>query len=72
MTMRRLLIASLMLTGLSILSWVRADSADPQPCCDPIVVADPEECSGGTHDEAMQRYRCNQSRHWRTMLIGGK
>lgn len=70
MTMRRLLALGLVLSGLSIIPWVRADGS-PQ-CCEPIVAVEPDECQGGTHDEALQRYRCNQSRHWRNMLIGGK
>jgi hypothetical protein len=71
MTMRRLLAGSLVLTGLSVLSWVRADGSPQQSCCEPIVAVEADECTGGNHDEAVQRYRCNQSRHWRNMLIGG-
>ena len=71
MTMRRLLAACLGLTALSLISWSRAD-VPPCEACEPVIAIDSEECSGGNHDEALQRYRCNQSRHWRNMLIGGK
>jgi len=72
MTMRRLFAGSLVLTGLSLISWVRADGSHERPCCEPIIAVDSDECTGGNHDEALQRYRCNQSRHWRNMLIGGR
>lgn len=71
MTMRRLFALGLALSGLSIIPWVRADSSG-QTCCEPIVAAEGDECEGGTHDEALQRYRCNQSRHWRQMVVGGR
>lgn len=71
MTMRRLFAVGLILSALSIIPWVRADNAQ-RSCCEPIVAVDTDECTGESHDEAMHRYRCNQSRHWRSMLIGGK
>jgi hypothetical protein len=71
MTMRRLFVGMLVLTGLSVLSWVRADGSS-NCCCEPICVAGPEECSGAGHDEALYRYRTNQSRHWRQVVIGSR
>jgi hypothetical protein len=68
MTMRRLIAAGLVLSGLSVLSWSRADGDSRCPC-DPIIAVNPDDCGGGTHDEAMQRYRSNQSRHWRSMVL---
>ena len=72
MTMRRLFVGAMMLTGISVLSWVRADGTPSRSCCEPIAAVDAEECSGGDHDEAVQRYRTNQSRHWRQMVIGSR
>ncbi|MFO0804449.1 MAG: hypothetical protein U0791_15160 [Gemmataceae bacterium] len=50
----------------------RADGSAEPACCEPIVAVDGEACEGGNHDEALQRYRCNQSRHWRHMVVGGR
>jgi hypothetical protein len=72
MTTRRLYAVGLVLSGLSLLSWVRADGSPEQPCCAQIIAVDSENCSGSDHDEALQRYRCNQSRHWRHVVIGGR
>lgn len=72
MTMRRLFAVGLLLSGLSIIPWVRADGTNEKSCCDPVVAAEADECNGENHDEAMQRYRSNHSRHWRHMLVGGK
>lgn len=72
MTMRRLLALGLVLSGLSILPWVRADGSAEPSCCEPIAATEASECQGGTHDEAVQRYRTNQSRHWRNMVVGGR
>ena len=72
MTMRRVFVLGLILSGLSIIPWVRAEGTAQKACGEPIVTVDPEECTGGNHDEAMQRYRSNQSRHWRHVVIGGR
>jgi hypothetical protein len=70
MTLRRLLAGMLLLTGVSVLSWVRADGTNDCPsCCEPIAIEDADDCTGGNHDEALQRYRTNQSRHWRQMMF---
>ena len=73
MTMRRLFVGMLVITGLSVISWVRADGTrECHSCSEPIVATDAETCSGSNHDEALQRYRSNQSRHWRQQVIGGR
>lgn len=72
MTMRRMLAGCLGLTALSLISWSRADVPPCDSCCEPVIAVESEECSGGNRDEALQRYRCNQSRHWRNMLIGSR
>ncbi|HEY3789119.1 MAG TPA: hypothetical protein VGL71_09700 [Urbifossiella sp.] len=68
--MRRFFVGMLILTGLSVLSWVRADNPSGQTCCDPICAVDDESCTGENHDKALLRYRTNQSRHWRHLMIG--
>ena len=69
MTMRRLFVGMLILSGLSLLSWVRADNSSAPSCCEPVCAI---EADTGTtsHDEALQRFRTNQSRHWRQIMIG--
>lgn len=68
MTTRRLFVGMLLLFALSLISWVRADNAPPT-CCEPVV-AKSDDCIGRSHDEALQRYRTNQSHHWRQIVIG--
>jgi hypothetical protein len=58
----------LLLFGLSVISWMRADGS-AHPCCEPVCVEDGEDCNGAGHDEALQRYRSNQPRHWRQLVI---
>lgn len=72
MTMRRLFVGMMILTGLSVISWVRADGTPCHSCCEPVCSVDADTCTGASHDEAMQRYRSNQSRHWRQMVISSK
>jgi hypothetical protein len=69
MTMRRLFIGAMLLTGLSLISWVRADNSPESSRRDPVIVEDAINC-GGNHDEAFHRYRTNQSHHWRQIVIG--
>jgi hypothetical protein len=71
MTMRRLFIGTMLLTGLSVISWLRADGS-AHSCCEPICAVDGESCTGGNHDEALQRYRTNQARHWRQLVISSR
>ena len=69
MTMRRLFIGAMLLTGLSLISWVRADNSPEPSCSEPVLVEDADAC-GGNHDQAFHRYRTNQSHHWRQIVIG--
>ena len=72
MTMRRLFVGAMILTGLSVLSWVRADGTPTRSCSEPIIAVEPEACTGGNHDQAVQRFRTNQTRHWRQMVVGSR
>jgi hypothetical protein len=72
MTMRRLFAVGLVVSGLSIIPWVRADNSSCESCCEPIAIECSDDCSDEARDDAMSRYRCNQSRHWRQVLVGGK
>ena len=72
MTMRRLFVGAMILTGLSVFSWVRADGTPYRSCCEPIIAVDADVCTGGDHDEAVKRFRSNQTRHWRQMVVGSR
>jgi hypothetical protein len=65
MTLRRLTIAMTVVCGLCV--WGFAHSGEAPSIPDPVRVADGE---GASHDEALARYRTNQSRHWRHVAIG--
>jgi hypothetical protein len=68
MTLRRLTVAMMVAGGLCI--WGFAHSSDkPAPSADPLQV-EAGEGEGGTHDDAVARFRGNQSRHWRHVAIG--
>ena len=72
MTMRRLFVGAIILTGLSVFSWVRADGTPCRSCCEPIIAVDADVCTGGDHDEAVKRVRSNQTRHWRQMVVSSR
>jgi hypothetical protein len=68
MTLRRLTVSMMVAGGLCL--WGFARSSDtPAPNADPVLV-EAGEGHGGTHDEAVARFRVNQSRHWRHVAIG--
>lgn len=71
MTMRRLFVGAMILTGLSVFSWVRADGTPCRSCSEPIIAVDADDCTGGDHDESC-RFRSNQTRHWRQMVVGSR
>ncbi|QJW98151.1 hypothetical protein [Frigoriglobus tundricola] len=70
MTLRRLTVTAMIASGLCV--WGFARSSDtPAREADPVFV-ETGEAHGGTHDEALARYRTNQSRHWRHVALGLK
>jgi hypothetical protein len=71
MTLRRLMIAGVVLCGLCV--WGFAYSDVSSATADPVRVrAGTEAAEGGNHDEAEARWRSNQSRHWRHVAIGNR
>jgi hypothetical protein len=62
MTLRRLFVVTTLVCGVCV--WGFAHSGDaPGPA--PVEVS-----PDGTRDEALARYRTNQSTHWRYVAIG--
>lgn len=75
MTLRRVFVGVSLAFGLSVWSWCRADGNPVQagPAGPVAYAAEAAPESGqGNHDEAAARYRGNQSRHWRHVMIGGR
>jgi len=74
MMLRRLAAGMAVVFGLSVWSWFRADDNPVQArTADPVYATQAgEEAGGGNHDDAAARYRGNQSRHWRHVMIGGR
>jgi hypothetical protein len=66
MTLRRLSVALTLVGGLCVWGFALS-SAEPAPSSDPIPV---EDGVGGNRDEAVARYRANQSTHWRHVAVG--
>ncbi|MBN9122344.1 MAG: hypothetical protein J0I06_24925 [Planctomycetes bacterium] len=66
MTLRRLIVATVVLCGLCVWGFAHSDDA---PTTDPVR-AEGGAGGGGTHDEAAARYRANQSHHWRHVAVG--
>jgi hypothetical protein len=71
MTLRCVFVGVLVLFTLSAWAWCRpcGKQAHAQTA-DPVCAAEAAD-DGGNHDEAAYRYRHNQSRHWRHVMIGG-
>jgi hypothetical protein len=74
MTIRRLLIGTTLVFGLCV--WARARSGEPHPAAPTAPVYAVENAAdvhpGGTHDEAVARFRSGQATHWRQVVIGRK
>ena len=73
MRLRRVFVGLLVVGGLTALVWVRpgVKHAHAQ-AADPVYMAGAVSEGGGNEDEAAYRYRANQSRHWRHVMIGGR
>ncbi len=70
MTIRNAAIVVAMVFGVSVWAWSRPCSqVAPAPTPQTILTAD-ASAGGGNQDDALARYRCNQSRHWRQVAIG--
>ena len=73
MTLRRVFVGAAVVFGLSVWSWCRADAtaAHGAPATvEAACTADTTGEIGGNHDEMANRYRTNQPRHWRHVMIG--
>jgi hypothetical protein len=66
MTLRRLSVAMMLVCGVCVWGFARS-SAVPAPSPEPVLA---EGGTDGTHDEALARYRANQSTHWRHVALG--
>ncbi len=69
---RRLFVAPLALAGIAAYGFYPVAPA-PSPAKPPVQVlasaGAPADAAGGNHDEAASRYRGNQSRHWRQVMM---
>jgi len=67
MTLRRLMVALVVLGGLCVWGFARSNHSQA-PSDDPIRT---ENATGeGNHDDAAAYWRTNQCRHWRHVAIG--
>ncbi len=67
MTLRRLTVTMMVASGLCL--WGFARSSGTPAGADPVLI-ETDEANGGNHDDALARYRTNQSRHWRHVALG--
>lgn len=72
MMLRRLLIGTCVMFGLSVWAWSRPDGGHTQArAADPVYAGGQGDQAGdGNHDDAVARFRSGQSRHWRHVMIG--
>lgn len=70
MTMRRVFVGLTVAATLAVFAFVRPGAKEARAqTADPVCTTDSTE-GGGNYDEAAQRYKNNQSRHWRQVAIG--
>ncbi|MBX9625749.1 MAG: hypothetical protein K2X82_18260 [Gemmataceae bacterium] len=73
MLLRRAFAGVVVLFGLSVWSWARGDAAGDPREAEPVRTAVAAgEYAGGNRDDAAYRFRTNQARHWRHVMIGGR
>ncbi len=70
MSLRRLLIAMVMVCGLCVWGFARSGDEPASARGAKPGVSGTDEDEGDTRDEAAARYRTNQSRHWRQLALG--
>jgi hypothetical protein len=73
MTIRNAALGLAVVFGLSVWSWCRPSGPEAKARGADVIRAAGDEGvgNGGNRDEALARYRANQSRHWRQVAIGG-
>lgn len=72
MTIRNVVLGLTMVAGLSFWAWCRPGGSQAQ-ARDLTVVHSADEPgigTGGNHDDAVARFRTNQSQHWRQVALG--
>lgn len=71
MTMRNVVLGLAVVFSLSVWAWCRpcAKEAQAQPQGAGAVAAGEGAAGDGNHEEAVARYRNNQSRHWRQVAL---
>jgi hypothetical protein len=74
MLLRRVFVGTAVLFGLSVWSWCHNDGpqAHAGPPNEVRTATDADHADSAAHDAALRRYRTNQSRHWRHVMIGGR
>jgi hypothetical protein len=70
MTLRRLSVAMLLVCGLCVWGFAGSNEVSPATADADPVHAESGAGEGGTHEDAVARFRGNQSRHWRHVAIG--
>ncbi len=70
MNLRIVILGLAVVTALSAWAWCRpcANDAQAQSVGEAVVTAE-ESAEGGNKDEALARYRCNGSRHWKQVVL---
>jgi hypothetical protein len=74
MTLRRVFVGLGVVCAVGVWAWCRPGGEQARAqSADPVYTAETaDECGGGNHDEAAYRFRSNQSRHWRQVVIGNR
>jgi len=71
MTIRNAVLGMTMMFGLAVWAWCRpcSEHAQAQAAEAAADAETPEGKAAGNHDEAVARYRTNQSRHWKQVVL---
>ncbi|MCE9566863.1 MAG: hypothetical protein K8U57_33070 [Planctomycetes bacterium] len=69
--MRILVLGVAVVCALSAWAWTRpcATEAHAQGAGEVVSAEEMESSAGGNKDEALARYRCNGSRHWKQVVL---
>jgi hypothetical protein len=73
MTIRNAALGLAVVFSLSFWAWCRHSGPEAKARGADVIhsAGEPGVGAGGNRDEALARYRANQSRHWRQVAIGG-
>jgi hypothetical protein len=70
MTIRNAVLGFALMFSVSVWAWCRPCGPQAQAQGVGTVVPADEESGGGNREEALARYRHNQSHHWRQVALG--